>query len=227
MKIPLTKYGWPQVFVFPAIILAAMAAVSVFASRVLPEWGFYSILGVLAIFLIWTLTFFRDPPRRCTIDEKNLVSPADGKITAIEMIEDDAFIGGEAIRVSIFLSIFNAHINRSPCAAHIVDIQYKRGKKRNAAMADSARTNESNELRMSRLDEPQDKFVVRQISGAIARRIVCKAKKGQKLAGGEKFGMIKFGSRTELCFPRRDDVKILVKVGERVKAGVSILLRYK
>ena len=127
----------------------------------------------------------------------------------------------------IFLNIFNVHINRTPCAVKIEKITYKPGKYKNAMDPASGRLNESNDLLMTRLQEPKDKIVVRQISGAIARRIVCEKAEGQKLSGGEKFGMIKFGSRTELYVPAGENVKCLAKIGDKVKAGLTPLVRYE
>ena len=104
----------------------------------------------------------------------------------------------------IFLSIFNVHINRSPCNAKVAKITYKEGRYRNAMNPESGQVNESNDLALVRIGEPEDRLIIRQISGAIARRIVCSAHEGQELTGGEKIGMIKFGSRTELYLPVRD-----------------------
>ncbi|MHC4364429.1 MAG: phosphatidylserine decarboxylase, partial [Planctomycetota bacterium] len=159
--------------------------------------------------------------------EKNLLlAPADGRVTDVEVVEEDGFIGGPAVRIGIFLNIFDVHINRAPCNVKVEKITYRRGRYRNAMTAESGRVNESNDLWLVRTDGPGEKLLVRQISGAIARRIVCAAREGQELAGGEKFGMIKFGSRTELYVPVSDSVKCLVERGDKVKAGLSPLVRY-
>jgi len=142
-------------------------------------------------------------------------------------VQDDDFIGGPALRIGIFLSVFNAHINRAPCNVTVEKITYKQGKNRNAMNPRSGRINESNDLGLARTDSPKDRLIVRQISGSIARRIVCEARKGQTLAGGEKFGMIKFGSRTELYVPVRDNMNCLVQMGDKVKAGLTALVRYE
>lgn len=201
MKIPLTRYGLPQVAVFPAALVVAMIVVALGTSGFLPIWMLISIEATLSAVLVWVLTFFRDPERRCPCDPNLLLAPADGRITDIEQVQEQDFIGGSALRIGIFLSIFNVHINRSPCDATVERITYRKGKYRNAMSPQSGRVNESNNLGLVRTDNPQDKLVVRQISGAIARRIVCAAAEGQELAGGERFGMIKFGSRTELYVP--------------------------
>jgi len=182
---------------------------------------------MLAVILIWVLSFFRDPYRAVPPDKDILLAPADGTITDIETVEESDFINGAALRIGIFLSIFDAHINRAPCNARIEKITYKKGRYKNAANPLSGRVNEANNLYMTRTDNSADKLIVRQISGAIARRIVCGAREGQTLAGGEKFGMIKFGSRTELYTPARENVKSLIKTGDKVKAGLTPLIRYE
>ncbi len=249
MRIPLTKYGWPQVAVFPAAVLVVMVAFLSGTMALLPLWAIISIEVVLAVVLIWVLSFFRDPQRRCPSDTNLLLAPADGRITDIEVVEETCFIGGAALRIGIFLSIFDAHINRAPCKVRIERTDYKKGKYKNAMNPQSGRVNESNDLGLIRTDSPRDKLIVRQISGAIARRIVCDRVAGQELAGGERFGMIKFGSRTELYVPvsscaARDadcekkntryairntqyEIKCLVQIGDKVKAGLTPLVKYE
>ena len=182
---------------------------------------------ILLIVLIWVLAFFRDPVRQIPMGDNFLLAPADGVVADIEILEDRPEIGEKVLRIGIFLNIFNVHINRVPCAVRIESTTYKEGKFVNAMSSDCGRVNESNDISMTRLDEPTDKLLVRQISGAVARRIVCHAEKGQEFASGEKFGMIKFGSRTELYLPIREEAKCQVKVGDKVKAGLTILLRYE
>ncbi len=259
MRIPLTKYGLPQVIVYPAAVLAAMIAFPLITAAFLPQWAVVAIEAVFATILIWALMFFRDPARSCPADINLLLAPADGHITEIETIEETSFIGGPALRIGIFLSIFDIHINRAPCNVRIEKITYKKGRFLNAMNPQSGRLNESNELNLIRTDSPKDRLIVRQVSGAIARRIVCRATEGQELAGGERFGMIKFGSRTELYVPisscvlrdaycekepadssvcRTDDtryaerrtqyeMKCLVKIGDKVKAGLTPLVKYE
>ena len=227
MRIPFTKYGWPQVVVFPAVVILLMAVFAVGTRALLEAWAIIVVEGVLFIVLIWILMFFRDPQRLCPTDEDVLLAPADGKITDIEHVEKDDFIGGPALRIGIFLSLFNTHINRAPCRVRVETITYKKGRFRNAMNPQSGRVNESNTLGLVRTDDPQDRLVVRQISGAIARRIVCDTAEGQELAGGQKFGMLKFGSRTELYVPVRVDLKCLVRIGDRVKAGLTPLVKYE
>ena len=229
MRIPPTKYGWPQVFVFPVIVLAVMIVFppTVSALGGLPLWVVLFVEVLLAVLLIWILVFFRDPYRQPPSDTNLLLAPADGRVTDIEIVEEDNFIGSPALRVGIFLSIFSTHINRAPCNAKVEKITYRKGQYRNAANPRSGRVNESNNLDLVRTDGPEQRLIVRQISGAIARRIVCDVSEGQVLTGGEKFGMIKFGSRTELYVPSGENAKCLVRTGDKVKAGLTPLVRYE
>jgi phosphatidylserine decarboxylase len=232
------------VVIFPAIIVSAMVA-CLLTGRLFPLWAVVSVEVILVVILLWSLAFFRDPYRLPPLDKKLLLAPADGKITDIETIEENeftplgieyhltGFIGAPALRVGIFLSIFDAHINRAPCNAKIEKVSYRKGKFKNAANPKSAKINESNDLYLVRTDPPdksgtrRDRLIVRQIGGAIARRIVCQVTSGQNLTAGEKFGMIKFGSRTELYVPANENTKCLVKIGDKVKAGLTPLVRYE
>jgi phosphatidylserine decarboxylase len=224
MYFPLTRYGMPQVLIYPLIVLAIMAVLFIFLPKGVPL-----IIAEAAFFLVfvWMLSFFRDPRRKIPLDSRVLLSPADGTITDISEIQIPE-IGGKALKIGMFLSIFNVHINRVPCAAHVESINYKKGKFKNAMDADAGRVNESNDIVITRLDEPRDKLLMRQVSGAIARHIVCEAKPGQQYAQGAPFGMIKFGSRTELYLPLKDrGYDIAVKIGDKVNAGLSPLVVYK
>ncbi len=245
MRFRLTKYGWPQVVVYPAIVFAVMVVCLLVGLVFLPVWSIISIEAILAVVLVWGLAFFRDPYRAMPPDKNILLAPADGKVTDIEIVDENDFIGGAAIRIGIFLSIFDAHINRAPCNVKVEKITYKKGKYKNAANPQSGRVNESNDLWLTRTDSPRDRLLVRQISGAIARRIVCEARQGQDLTGGEEFGMIKFGSRTELYVPARPrcsipdarcsvenqesriENRVLIQIGDKVKAGLTALVRYE
>lgn len=221
----MTKYGLPQVVVLPGMILATMVILASAGTFFLSGRAIISIEAVLALLLLWALAFFRDPRRVIIADNNLLLAPADGKISDIELVENDS-LGGPAIRIGIFLSVFNVHINRAPCNVKVEKITYKKGCYKNAMSTEASRVNESNDLEMVRLDAPREKIIVRQISGAIARRIVCKAECEKTLKSGEKFGMIKFGSRTELYIPMRENATILVKTGDKVKAGLTGLIRY-
>lgn len=227
MRIPLTKYGWPEVLVLPVAVLTLMAIVLLISKAFLSLWVIVSVEAFLAVILIWCLTFFRDPYRFSPSDRNLLLAPADGQVTDVEIVRENNFISSPAVRIGIFLSIFDAHINRAPCNVKVQEVTRRQGIHKNAKNPQSGRTNESNDLGLVRIDNPNDRLIVRQISGAVARRIVCKASQGQQLASGEKFGMIKFGSRTELYAPVRKNMKCLVQVGDKVKAGLTPLARYE
>jgi len=226
MRIPLTKYGLPEVVVYPAVIAGLMAVVGLLAP-LLPTGAIVAAEVILVLVLGWALMFFRDPHRQPIQDDDLLLAPADGRIADIETVDEKDFLGGRALRIGIFLSIFNTHINRAPCSAKVEKITYRPGKYLNAMNRQAGQVNESNNLALVRTGAPQDRLLVRQISGAIARRIVCAAREGQQLAGGERFGMIKFGSRTELYLPAGDRIECMVRVGDKVKAGLTPLAKYK
>jgi phosphatidylserine decarboxylase len=234
MRIPITKYGLPQVVIFPSLLCLVMVIIAF----VVPSNSLLWIIeAVLAIVFVWLLSFFRDPKRNIPTGDNLILSPADGTITDIDEVDEPTFLGDKAVRISIFLSIFDVHLNRIPTAVRIEKITYQKGKFKNALNPISGKVNESNDIAMIRLKEPKDKILVRQIAGAIARRIVCDAKEGQEFSGGEVFGMIKFGSRTEIYLPVSPKneqankpaeklAKIIARKGDKVKAGITILARY-
>ncbi|MCL1818051.1 MAG: phosphatidylserine decarboxylase, partial [Spirochaetaceae bacterium] len=170
MRIPLTKYGLPQVAVFPALLIGIMAALAYLAA---PAVWLVPAEIALSLVLVWAFSFFRDPLREIPQDEKILLSPADGKVTDITVVEDGGVLGPNALRIGIFLSVFNVHINRAPCSVTIDTVSYKKGSFKNAMSPESGRVNESNDILMTRTGPPADKLLVRQVSGAIARHIVC------------------------------------------------------
>jgi len=172
MHIPLTRYGLPQVLAYPLATLILMTALFIFLPKSVILAATETILFLV---LVWMLMFFRDPQRKITPNEMILLSPADGTITDIAEVESPE-LGEKALRIGMFLSIFNVHINRMPCAARIESVHYKKGQFKNAMSSESGRINESNEVLMTRLAPPRDRLLVRQVSGAIARRIVCEAK---------------------------------------------------
>lgn len=180
--------------------------------------------GVIAVLVAW---FFRDPARVIPAEAGLVVSPADGKVVDIEELEHDDFVGGPAVKIGIFLSIFNVHINRSPVAGRVIGLVYRPGKYLNALRPESARENEQLALLLESADGTGRGMVIRQITGAIARRIVCWMKPGDVLQRGQQFGMIKLGSRTELVIPRDASLEIRTKLGDKVKAGKSVLACYE
>ena len=187
-------------------------------------WLLAATLGVVGLLIFW---FFRDPHRHIPQGEGLVVSPADGKVVTVEEIEYDEFIDGPAVLIGVFLSIFNVHINRAPVACRVIGLRYRPGKCLNALRPESARENEQLAVRIESNLPSHRPMIVRQITGAIARRIVCWLKPGDELAAGEQFGMIKLGSRTELLLPKEEGLEIRTKVGQKIQAGSSILAEYK
>lgn len=175
-----------------------------------PAWAIPPFL--LALFLLW---FFRDPERRIPQEPGALVSPADGKVTDVSPVTVD---GEKRIRISIFLSVFDVHVNRSPIAGAIRDVRYQRGKFMNAMSQASAGQNEQNVVTV---DGEGQTLVFKQIAGLLARRIIFTPRVGDHVERGQRVGMIKFGSRVDVLFDTT--AKLSVKVGDRVRGGASVL----
>jgi phosphatidylserine decarboxylase len=180
------------------------------------------------VLLLWGffLFFFRDPERDIPPTRSALVSPADGKVTHVGVVEEPDFPGGRAFRISIFLSVFDVHVNRIPRTSQVLSLRYFPGRFMDARNPEAAAHNEQLWIDLEESDPPR-RIRVKQISGAIARRIVCCLKPGQAVWAGERFGMIKFGSRTEVYLPADEAMEVKVKVGDRVKGGSTILLKFK
>jgi phosphatidylserine decarboxylase len=181
-----------------------------------------------APFLIWlfVMSFFRDFERRVPADPDAFVSPADGRVTEIVDCEEPTAIGGPAVKIGIFLSVFNCHVNRAPWGSVVDSVTYTPGLFLDARDPQSSFRNESNAI-VFRDDARAGKMLVRQIAGLIARRIVCTAKPGDRLERGQRIGMIKFGSRTELYVPKDRVASVAVKVGDRVYGAKTVLGRLK
>jgi phosphatidylserine decarboxylase len=186
-------------------------------------WPIAVVPAVLGLFVI---SFFRNPRRKIPDAPGQVVSPADGKVVTIEELPHDDYVGGRAVLIGIFLSVFNVHMNRSPLAARVIGLTYRRGKFLNALRVASARENEQIAVRLEENAVPHRRLIVRQIAGAIARRIVCWSAPGDDLDRGEAFGMIKLGSRTELVLPWEPGLRLRVAVGDRVRAGSSVMAEY-
>lgn len=211
----LSRYGLRECLLITLLALAAMAAFTWLA------WTWAIAITVIIWFAL--LLFFRDPVRRMPRDlaPGAMLSPADGTISAVETIEHHEATDGPAIIIRIFLSIFNVHINRIPCDGEIVRTVHRPGEYRDARTPESAQVNESN-LIIMRLPS-EETIGVRQVSGAVARRIVCDLQPAQHVQHGDRFGMIKFGSTTELILPRPDDVTVQVQKGDAVKGALTII----
>jgi phosphatidylserine decarboxylase len=219
-KLPIAPWGWKDLNLFGW----PLVAVIVLCTLLPKPWCLIAVAPL--VLLVWLISFFRDPPRTIPSDERTIVSPADGTVADITLLDEYQFIGQRSVRVGIFLSIFNVHINCAPTAGKVLELHYHPGEFHDARSQESIDRNEFMWIGMERLDQPQTRFAVRQISGLLARRIVCTLKPGQTVTRGEKFGMIKLGSRTELILPA-DLVDITVKVGDKLHAGADIVGRWK
>ena len=183
-----------------------------------------SFFGFIFIFItIWVYYFFRDPERVVIEDQNYLTSPADGRISSISEVKGPVELGLDSkqfTRVSIFMNVFDCHVNRSPSNGEIEEIFYKPGKFLNASLDKASEENERNYFKIK--DEGNENIIVVQIAGLIARRIVTQVQKTQKIKQGERLGMIRFGSRVDIYFSRRNT---MVKVGQNVIAGESLIAR--
>jgi phosphatidylserine decarboxylase len=175
---------------------------------------------VFVALILYTLAFFRDPNRSDPSDQCAVVAAADGTVADIEEVDEKEFLKAHTRRVGIFLSIFDVHTNRAPVAGRIAFQQFRKGLFFDARRPECS---EKNEAMTWAFQNPRATIVVRQLTGAIARRIVGWAKVGDELKRGERFGMIRFGSRTEVYLPL--DAEILVRVGDHVKGGASVIAR--
>jgi phosphatidylserine decarboxylase len=215
-QIPLARWGLAEVQIMGWPLLA----VTIFFAF---NW-WYAAPVTGALFLLVVL-FFRDPPRRIPQEPGVLVSPADGKVVEIARLDHDEFVEGPAVRIAIFLTLFNVHVNRMPCRAKTIRLRYSPGKFLHADHPNASSQNESMWIGLEQDEAPYRRMVCRQVSGMVARRIVCDLRPGQSLERGQRFGMIKFGSRTELIVPA-EGFDAAVKVGQWVNAGRDIVGRY-
>lgn len=170
------------------------------------------------ILLCFMVFFFRDPERIIPEGENIYTAPADGRIILIQNIFEERFLKNDAIQISIFMSPLNVHVNRSPCRGIVKDVVYSKGKFFSAFKPEASLYNESISLSLETVDGV---LLIRQIAGSIARRAVCRVKKGDLLEKGERFGIIKFSSRVDIFLAK--DTTILVKMGQKVKAGETII----
>ena len=199
-------------------IAAAAAATAYAVAMSRRSWTLWLIAFVLTLLTLWVAYFFRDPERTGERGETIVVSPADGKIVMITEVQEPAFIGGTAIRISVFMNVFNVHVNRYPVDGTVRYVHYNPGRFLNAATEKSSLENEQMSVG---LETPRGKILVRQIAGLIARRIVTYSKEGQQVKQGERMGIIRFGSRVDVFIPPGSNVR--VKTGETSNAGVTVL----
>ena len=187
-------------------------------------YSFSNFLGLIGLVLtVWVYYFFRDPDRVIIEDDSYLVSPADGEILKVEEVDGPTELGLENKKfnkISVFMNIFDCHVNRTPCAGKIEQILYKPGKFLNASLDKASEDNERNYFKIK--DTDGNNIVVVQIAGLIARRIVCESNKEQELKQGDRIGMIRFGSRADVYY---ENYQPLVKVGQKAISGETLLAK--
>jgi phosphatidylserine decarboxylase len=202
---------------FPFVLVAlALSGLGFFLG-----WALIAFAGAaIGIFLIW---FFRDPERHAPQAKALVVAPADGKIVGLAKSDNAPLLAGDQTRISIFMSPFDVHINRMPVAGTIEDVCHRQGRFLAAYRDEAVEQNEQNAMRIA--DVEGRKVGVVQVAGFLARRVVCKARKGDTMNRGERFGLIMFGSRTDLYLP--PDAEITVVEGQKVKGGETVIGRFK
>jgi phosphatidylserine decarboxylase len=187
-------------------------------------YTFSDFLGLIGLVLtIWVYYFFRDPERVIIENDNYLVSPADGEVLKVEDVDGPKELGLENKRfkkISIFMNVFDCHVNRTPCAGKIEEILYKPGKFLNASLDKASEDNERNYFKIK--DPQNNDVIVVQIAGLVARRIVCETNKDQELKQGDRIGMIRFGSRADVYY---ENYEPLVKVGQRAISGETLLAK--
>lgn len=210
-----TRHGFWEMLIGTVVLLGTAAVLGLF-------WPLLAIL-VLPV-LIWLFAFFRDPERQIPVDQHVLVSPADGTVSDVTNVDHDPLLGGPAVRVGIFLSVFNVHVNRSPCDGKVLKVEYKKGKFINAMKHGQASDeNESNTILLAEPATGKPAIVVKQIVGLIARRIICTANEGETVSRGQRIGMIKFGSRTELTIAAWLEPTVKVQPGQTLRGAADVI----
>jgi len=205
MRISIAKDGY--IFIIPLLVLTVLTY----------SFSFNWVAGILGLGFVFVTWFFRDPERSIPNDPNVVVSPADGKIT--EIVTEKEPINGETCkRVTIFLSVFNVHVNRVPISGTIKDIRYNPGK---FLAAFNPKASMDNEQNIILINNGKINILVKQIAGLIARRIVCWPNKGDHYEAGQRYGLIRFGSRVDILLP--ENIKLSVACGERVSGGQSII----
>jgi phosphatidylserine decarboxylase len=210
--------------IFPKIHTEGYRFLIISGVATLVLYALSTFLGLLGLVItIWVYYFFRDPDRTSINDDKYLVSPADGEIIKVEEVDGPKELGLEDRKfkkISIFMNVFDCHVNRTPCSGKVDEILYKPGKFLNASLDKASEDNERNYYKIKNIDG--EDIIVVQIAGLIARRIVCESSKDQELKQGDRIGMIRFGSRADVYY---ENYEPLVKIGQTAVAGETLLAK--
>jgi phosphatidylserine decarboxylase len=201
------------------IVIAALIAAGGYALALnRRSWPLWLLAFLLTLLAIWVAYFFRDPERTGARGKQLVIAPADGKIVQIAEVDEPAFVQSKAVRISIFMNVFDVHVNRYPVSGTVRYVHYNKGKFINAAADKASLENEQSSVG---IEADGYRVLVRQIAGLIARRIVTYGKVGEHVNQGDRMGIIRFGSRVDVFPPR--EAKVLVKVGQTTVAGVTVL----
>ena len=218
MRIPLAEYGLRELLLFGGAALAGLVATAV--------WAWY-LTPVFAAVLVFVVAFFRDPTRQVPTEAGAVVAPADGRITEVTEAVEPQFLQTRAHKIGIFMSLVSVHVNRSPCAGRVEAVVHRPGRFLDARDPAASAENESTAMAIAEAEGRGARVLLRQVAGVLARRIVCAAAVGDRLQRGQRIGMIKFGSRAEVYVPVEAGFDVAVKIGDRVKAGETILGRFR
>jgi len=213
MRVPLAIYGLREIII-GTLLCWCLSGLCLYFHF----WAGAIVFAVLWGFLLW---FFRDPQRPCAGREGQLLSLADGTVTDVDEVDGLPFLDGKATRISIFMSIFNVHVNRAPAEGTVRFVKHVKGKFHSASKQKSSLENEHNYVGLEM--EDGRKILLNLIAGVMARRIVCSVRPGDSLSRGQRIGMVKFGSRAELFLPKSDGYEVLVSPGAKVKAGYDVI----
>jgi len=201
--------GWP--FIATALVIAGALAV----------FRLWLPFGAWLVITIWVIAFFRDPVRLGPRGDKLVIAPADGKVISVVPMAESTYVGGQATRISIFMNVFNVHVNRYPTDGIVEHREYSAGKFFNAAAEKASAENEQSSVGIA---TDYGRVLVRQIAGLVARRIVTDGEKGDRIRQGERMGLIRFGSRVDVFVPA--GVQVRAKVGDVTKAGQTIIAEW-
>ena len=202
-------------FILVAMAIAAAAYAGALARR---SWWLWLLAFVLTLLVLWVAYFFRDPERTGRRGERLVVSPADGRVIEIKEVDEPAFLHGRAIRISVFMNVFNVHVNRYPVSGKVAYVHYNPGKFLNAAAEKASLENEQSSIGVQ---TARHRVLFRQIAGLIARRIVTYSREGDDAEQGERMGLIRFGSRVDVFVPVGSTIN--VRLGDKPRSGVTVL----
>jgi len=214
MRIPLARYGIREIVLFGGLAAAGAALSAAF---------FWYLAPAFAVGLGFVLFFFCDPERRSPSHPDVLLAPADGKVVQIDEVDEPEFLGQRAHRVGIFMSPLNVHVNRAPCDGEVEAVEHRPGRFWRAYKESASSENERTSLVLGKAAGGRTRILVRQIAGVLARRIVCDVAVGDRVERGQRFGMVKFGSRAEVVVPADSGLEWSVRLGQRVRGGETVL----